>query len=178
MRKDYTLKDGRTLVLEQSKGEDAKEILDCMRKIGGETDFLLIDRRGIPLSIEQEAMFIEQLNSAPTCRMFTGRVDGKVVCVCDVKAPANKKVAHVGVIGISCLKEYWGLGIGSAMVSTLIDFAKETGVIKLLTLEVHEQNTRAQKLYEKFGFEVVGSHKGKFFVNGNYYDDILMDLSL
>ena len=82
------------------------------------------------------------------------------------------------VPGQRYLKEYWGLGIGSAMVSTLIDFAKETGVIKLLTLEVHEQNTRAQKLYEKFGFEVVGSHKGKFFVNGNYYDDILMDLSL
>ena len=36
--------------------------------------------------------------------------------------------------------------------------------LSFLTLEVRESNVRARKLYEKFGFKIVGERK-------NYYDN-------
>lgn len=32
------------------------------------------------------------------------------------------------------------------------------------------------KLYGKYGFEKIGTHKNFFNIDGNYYDEILMDL--
>ncbi len=39
-----------------------------------------------------------------------------------------------------------------------------------------ERLNHAIKLYKKHGFVEVGIHKNFFNVNGNYYDEILMDL--
>ncbi|HAY19865.1 MAG TPA: GNAT family N-acetyltransferase, partial [Clostridiales bacterium] len=38
----------------------------------------------------------------------------------------------------------------------LIDFAKNSGGAKIISLEVRSDNRRAVALYEKFGFETIG----------------------
>lgn len=52
-------------------------------------------------------------------------------------------------------------GIGSALVETLVTYAKKNNLC-FLTLEVRESNKNARSLYEKFGFIKVGERK-------NYY---------
>ncbi len=49
-------------------------------------------------------------------------------------------------------------GIGSAVLTVLINTAKEKGC-SFLSLEVRKSNTPAIALYEKFGFENVGERK-------------------
>ena len=49
-------------------------------------------------------------------------------------------------------------GIGSLLLETLIDMAKETKRDNI-SLEVNEKNSAAVCLYEKYGFEVVGIRK-------------------
>ena len=49
----------------------------------------------------------------------------------------------------------WGLGIGSAMLNALIEEAAARGCDEVF-LEVRADNARAQRLYERFGFERVG----------------------
>ncbi len=65
----------------------------------------------------------------------------------------------------------------SAAMETLIVLAQEQSV-RTIELGVYAHNTRAQALYQRFGFEEVGRHKGRFFVNGRYDDEIMMDLYL
>ncbi|WP_366914654.1 GNAT family N-acetyltransferase [Clostridium sp.] len=55
-------------------------------------------------------------------------------------------------------------------------FAKYNDSIKNISLGVRASNQNAIKLYEKHGFEKIGTHKNFFYIDGKYHDEILMDL--
>ena len=176
---EHILKDGRTLILRDPTLDDAQEMIDYLKIVGGETDFLLADENGIEgLTLEGEQGWITSTLSAPNTKMFIGTIDGEIVLVCDVRAAGRPRIAHVGGIAISIKKAYWRLGIGSIAMQAMIDFAKNTHVLRTLSLEVREGNERAISLYQRFGFTEVGRHKGKINIRGTYYDEILMDLDL
>lgn len=52
---------------------------------------------------------------------------------------------------------YHSNGVGSSLIAKLEDMAREQG-FKHIWLGAWTENPRAQKLYEKIGFRVVGSH--------------------
>ena len=60
------------------------------------------------------------------------------------------------MVMIALLKEYWNLGIGTAMFQEMIRMAQERG-IERLELEVLEGNENAMRLYEKMGFRMVSA---------------------
>lgn len=176
---EYTLCDGRTLILRDPTLDDAQELMDFLKIVGSETDFLLADENGIEgLTLEGERSWITATLESPNTKMFVGTVDGEIVLVCDVRAAARSRIAHVGGVAISIKRAYWHLGIGSIAMRVMIDFAKETGFLRILSLEVREGNGRAIALYKRFGFVEIGRHKQKINVRGTYYDEILMDLDL
>ena len=176
---EYTLKDGRTLILRDPTLDDAQEMVDYLKIVGGETDFLLCDENGIDgLTLEGEREWITSTLSAPNTKMFVGTIGGEIVLVCDVRAAARKRISHVGGVAISIKRDYWRLGIGSIAMRAMIDFAKDTGALRTLSLEVREGNDRAISLYKRFGFVEIGRHKARINVRGTYYDEILMDLDL
>lgn len=67
------------------------------------------------------------------------------------------------ITNIAVHPEYREKGVGSALVSSLIEKSKEWGCTAL-TLEVRFSNIPAQNLYKKYGFENDGIRK-------NYYHD-------
>jgi len=176
---EHILKDGRTLILRDPTLDDAQEMVDYLKIVGGETDFLLADENGIEgLTLEGEKDWINGTLSAPNTKMFVGTIDGEIVLVCDVRAAGRPRIAHVGGVAISIKRDYWRLGIGSIAMQAMIDFAKSTNFLRTLSLEVREGNERAIALYKRFGFVEVGRHKARINVRGTYYDEILMDLDL
>ena len=176
---EHILKDGRTLILRDPILSDAQEMIDYLKTVGGETDFLLADENGIEgLTLEGEQVWITSTLTAPNTKMFVGTIDGEIVLVCDVRAGGRARIAHYGEVAISIKRAYWHLGIGSIAMQAMIDFARGTGSLRALSLEVHECNARAIALYSRFGFVEVGRHKGKINVRGTYFDEILMDLDL
>ena len=176
---EHKLKDGRTLILRDPTLSDAQEMIDYLKVVGGETDFLLADENGIEgLTLEAEQGWITGTLAAANTKMFVGTIDGEIVLVCDVRAAGRPRIAHVGGIAISIKRAYWHLGIGSIAMQAMIDFARRTGVLRALSLEVREGNNRAIALYKRFGFVEVGRHKARINVRGTYYDEILMDLDL
>ena len=147
--------------------------------VGGETDFLLMDENGIEgLTLAGEEEWIKNTLDTPNTKMFLGFVGDELVLLCDVRAALRKRVAHVAGIAISVKRDYWSLGVGSIAMRAMIDFAKSTGELRTLSLEVREGNERAIALYQRFGFVEAGRHKARINVRGTYYDEILMDLDL
>ena len=176
---EHLLKDGRTLILRDPTLADAQEMIDYLKIVGGETDFLLADENGIEgLTLEGEHGWIAGTLSAPNTKMFIGTIDGEIVLVCDVRAANRARIAQVGEVAISIKRAYWRLGIGTIAMQAMIDFARSTNFLRILSLEVREGNDRAISLYQRFGFVEVGRHKGKINIRGTYYDEILMDLDL
>ena len=51
-------------------------------------------------------------------------------------------------------QDYWGKGIATLVLDKIIDFSKKIHLSKL-TLEVHQDNLPAQRLYKKMGFVVI-----------------------
>ena len=78
------------------------------------------------------------------------RVVGAAVCVWSYSTFAG--APSVNLHDFSVLPEAQGRGVGSALLENLEHRARERGCAKL-TLEVHDSNDGAKRLYAKFGFE-------------------------
>lgn len=57
-------------------------------------------------------------------------------------------------------QEYHGMGVGKALIERVEEMAREQG-FRTLWLGVWEENLKAQKVYERMGFEKVGEHDFK-----------------
>ncbi|MBR4888117.1 MAG: GNAT family N-acetyltransferase, partial [Clostridia bacterium] len=104
---------------------------------------------------EDEKALFERVNASDSEAMLVCLVDGKVAGNCQIAWKKSIKTRHRAAVAIALLREYWNLGIGTAMFRELIDTARKNGV-EQLELEFVEGNERGKALYEKMGFVVVG----------------------
>lgn len=172
------LKDGTSLTLRKPLEDDAENIIKYLNTVGGESNNLLFGKGEFPLTVAQEKAYIEMINKSSNAFILLGIIKDKIVSIAQLSAPNRTRICHNSEIAISVKKSYWNLGIGSAVISELIRFAKDKKSIKTISLGVRESNSNAITLYEKYGFKKVGIHKDYFNIEGTYYDEILMDLYL
>lgn len=172
------LKNDKDLILRKATTEDAEKIIEYLNLVGGESDNLLFGKDEIKISIDQEKSIIKAANSSNNNLMLLGIIDDIIVSVSNIFVPNRKRIVHNSEIAISVRKDYWNQGIGTAVMSELINFAESNNIIKNITLGVNATNFNAIKLYENFGFVKIGCHKNYFNINGCYFDEILMDKQL
>ncbi|OTN88107.1 acetyltransferase [Enterococcus sp. 7E2_DIV0204] len=132
---------------------DAADILQALRIVGRETPYLVMDEKGMEMTPDEMSENLANLYESPNNVLMVALADGKVIGTASVKASAKKRMEHIGEIGISILKDYWGFGLGSLMMEELIEWAKESKVIRRLELTVQHRNQRAVHVYEKIGFK-------------------------
>ena len=160
--KQIKLKDGRTALLRSPREEDARQLLDLMWTVSGETDFLIRYPEEWDLTEEQERAWIHNVRESEDVCVIVCEVDGDLAGNCEVRFHKNIKLRHRGSIGIVLLRRFWGLGIGTAMFREMIRLGELREGILQLELEFVEGNTRAQALYEKMGFRVTGFRPNAF----------------
>lgn len=177
MEKNIVLRDGSVLQISRPRGENAAEILEYLKIVGGETHFLLMDEKGLGISGEREAKILEAAYVEPRGGMHFGKINREIACMFSLSCHPRRRLAHTGEIALSVRKKYWHIGVGSAIMEALIELAKEAS-LKNVELGVYADNERAIALYKRFGFEEIGRHRGRMCVDGEYYDEILMDLHL
>lgn len=177
MEKSVVLRDGSVLQIFRPRGENAAEILEYLKIVGGETHFLLMDENGLGISEEREAKILEAAYVEPRGGMHFGKINREIACMFSLSCHPRRRLAHTGEIALSVRKKYWHIGVGSAIMEALIELAKEAS-LKNVELGVYADNERAIALYRRFGFEEIGRHRGKMYVDGEYYDEILMDLHI
>lgn len=166
------------LVIEKARPEDAAELLNLLNTVGGETDNLTFGAEGVPVSVEEEAAFLTSLEHSTSSVMFVAKKDGRIVGNASFNGMTRERLKHRGEFGISVSKSEWGHGVGSKLLEAVIDFARNTAHAEIISLEVRQDNVRAIRLYEKYGFEKIGSFPGFFKINGEYIDFDLMNLYL
>lgn len=75
---------------------------------------------------------------------------------------------------IAVARDHWGTGLGATLLTELLSAASEFECGEVM-LECRVDNVRAQKLYERFGFEPIGFRRG-YYQPGNV-DALVMRLS-
>lgn len=161
--KQITLKDGRTAILKTPCIEDAEKLLNYIRTSCGETEFLVrYPEEWEGVTVVSEEKWIQSRRIASDSLVITCYIDGEIAGNCEINFQRGIKTAHRASVCIAILKDYWGLGIGTAMFREMIAFAEAQPQTELLELEVIEGNERAIALYEKFGFQIVGERPNAF----------------
>ena len=67
------------------------------------------------------------------------------------------------ITNVAVVEEHRRSGVGSMLIEAVLERAKQLN-IDIMTLEVRQSNYKAQGLYKKYGFEVIGTRK-------RYYSD-------
>ena len=176
--KRLTLSNGRGLTIRPAQKKDAPATLACINRVGGETDFLTFGGNQFPGSVADEKRFIQRMESAANSLMLLAEIDDQIVGVLTFEGGQTPRIQHTGEFGVSILQEYWGMGIGSQLLAALIEWARDTGIIRKINLRVHVNNLRAIKLYERFGFKVEGRISREYNVCGQFYDNLAMGLHI
>ena len=172
------LRDGRTVLFRTTEAADAEQLLALGKEIGAETDFLRVDENGFGDDAAREREWIENANRYERGGSFVGFVDGEPACLFGFEIDPNPRMNHSAEIGVCVKRAYWGIGIGPAIMETLIDVTKKRGDIQKLDLALRSDNLRAKALYERFGFKSAGIIPARFLIRGKYYDEERMYLFL
>ena len=150
------LKDGRMCVLRHAEPTDAEAFLAYFRTAHGETEYLTTYPDEAMHSAEEMAEKFAAKIDSPKDIEICAFVDGVLVgSAGNTIVSTREKVRHRAEFGISIVRDYWGLGIGSALTSAAIACARQAGFVQL-ELDVVADNTWAIALYEKYGFTEYG----------------------
>ena len=118
-----------------------------------------------------ERSYRYELTDNPAAQLFVAKLDdGTVVAYLGYWLIADE--VHISTFAVH--PEFRLNGIGEDLLGRALSDAQMKGA-QIATLEVRESNAAAISLYEKLGFEVVGSRKG--YYRDNNEDAILLTLN-
>ncbi len=172
------LTNNQLLLVREASAEDVRALLEYIEAISGESDFLSFGRDEFRLSESEERDVLLDYQRSTNKLYALGLIDSEIVSSLSFSAGSRPRIQHTGEFGMSVRKEYWGLGIGSAMLDTLLEWSRETGIIFKINLRVRTDNQRAIKLYERKGFVREGTICKEIRLDGKYYDHHWMGLEL
>lgn len=172
--KQFTLNNGMNIIVKTPEIEDAEKLLKFIKKVCGETDYLLSTPEDMNITKEQEELFIKNNLEGPNY-LLAVYSDNEIIGDCSLNFSKQIKLRHRGEIGIAIDKKYWGLGIGSILFEIMIQLAKEQKGIEQLNLAYLSNNKRGENLYKKYGFEITGiMPKALKQIDGSYADEVYM----
>ncbi|MBU7474761.1 GNAT family N-acetyltransferase [Lactiplantibacillus pentosus] len=131
---------------------DAAQLLALLAQLGRESNTFTVDDGIEELSETDEAEQIERISGTTTNVIFVAVLGDRLIGVSTVQASTDFSAAQ-GEVGVAVLKEFWGMGLGTALVEEILDWARNYSSFERLVLTVQLRNTRAAKLYQHLGFE-------------------------
>ena len=173
--KEITLKNGQLCTIKSPTQEDAEAMLSYLKQVCDESEFMGRYADEINLSVDEEKAFISAIISDPRRIMISAYIWQELVAYggFDAVSP-HERAKHRAGLGMAIKKEYWGLGIGTAILKALVESAK-SAEYEQLELEVITENDRALALYKKLDFTIYGTHEDSFkYRDGRYRASHLM----
>ncbi|MGI8867012.1 MAG: GNAT family N-acetyltransferase [Rubrobacteraceae bacterium] len=110
----------------------------------------------------------EGLHSLVAC------LEGEVIGTVSLSTNSRPRLRHTGNVALIVRDDFQGKGVGSAMMEAVLDLADNWLGLRQVSLNVFVDNAAAIALYEKFGFEIEGTHRQDAFRDGVYVDSYSM----
>lgn len=101
-------------------------------------------------------------------------VDGDVVATAGLQLNTRPRRRHVAELAIVVRDDWQGHGVGTALMTALMDLADRWLNVERIELTVFTDNEAAIALYRRFGFEVEGTFRRYAFRDGVYADALAM----
>lgn len=173
--REFASKQGAKLRVRTATLEDAPALIACAKRVMAEGRFAVTEAEEFDLTEQQEQDWIQRHLDTPTSLVVVAEVAGQVVGYLDFSCGQRQRIAHRGALAMLVVEECRSVGVGSALLQTLIDWASEQPAVEKLGLAVFANNERAIGLYRKFGFVEEGRRYREIKTGpAEYVDDLLM----
>ena len=162
---------------------DAAVVLEYLKVLAEEPDIPLNLEPGcVKVSVAEEEKLLAGILEADNAiyRLAEAEAGGEIIGILSCRGltrmMAPQLVRHVAELGLSVRRDWRGRGVGTALMEDAIAWARATGFITRLQLEVYTTNTGAIRLYERLGFVHEGRRRHAIHRRGKYIDTYIMAL--
>ncbi len=173
------LKNGETITIREAQVSDAAEFIVTAKEYIEESEFIPCVKGEFAPTIEEEEKwiqsFLDQENSILLVAVYKGQIIGNI----DISGLQRKIMYHTARLGMGMLSEWRNLGVGSALLSNAIEWARSNSPLEIIYLEAYANNNAGLALYKKYGFAESGKRKDIFKTDDTtYIDEIIMTLEI
>ncbi len=153
---------------------DAEAISSIWEVICAERKFTAINK---PFTPQQEREYISSLSDREG--IFIAEIEKQIIAFqsLDLWAKFTDSFDHVGQIGTFILPKWRRIYIGRQLTNYTFRFARMNGYEKII-IYVRAQNTGAINFYKNLGFIHKGVLTEQVKIDGQYEDEIFMELFL
>ena len=127
-------------------------------------------------SYEEEKTRDEAFWRSRTQGAIVAFINDEAVGLISYKDEERLKTKHKsGIYSVFVNPKYRGYKIGSQLLEEALHQIEQNKAIIKINLSVVDLQKAAIKLYESMGFKVVGKLSKELLINGEYYDELLME---
>ncbi|MBN1660540.1 MAG: GNAT family N-acetyltransferase [Anaerolineae bacterium] len=171
--------DPARVIIREARPDDAEVMIAFVNTLAAERDIdILLMPGDFTLTVEEEAQTLAGYAAADNSLFLVAEIDGTIAGNLNCSGGKRQGTRHTATLGTSVVREWRGRGIGTLLMARAIDWARASGVVRRIELQVFARNARAIHLYEKFGFIVEGRHRQAVYRYGEYIDILTMALLL
>ena len=156
----YSDRNGDAYVIREGGESDGLALYEYKSKIFAETELLLQAPDDFESDPDREAIFLRRFRASQNSIYLIACRDQEIIGTLSLFGGPYRRTRHVAQLGMGVLQEYWGLGIGGALIDEAMSWATSNPLLSKIGLQVYDTNTRAIHLYHGKGFEKEGLLKG------------------
>lgn len=169
------IKTKEDILVRYPEPNDVEEMLKYINGLSKERTF--IRYQGEQETLESETKYLksrlEAIGNKKAVHLLAFS-NNKLVAATDIHM-MDKTEKHVGIFGISVIKDFRGKGLGKLLMELILKEAKsKISDIKIVTLGVYSTNDIAKSLYKKLGFIEYGMLPNGITRGGKFEDAVLM----
>ncbi|MHC4388942.1 MAG: GNAT family N-acetyltransferase [Planctomycetota bacterium] len=173
--KEHELKTGEKLLVRAAVPEDAEALLEHARVILTEDLYNVTTLEEFDMTVEKEREWIQKHIDHPAQIVLAAELGGCIVGGLGLENHSRKRLQHYGTLHMGVHPQHRGKGVGTALLQSLIDWAKGNPTIEKLCLMVFATNQPAIGFYRRMGFVEEGRRARHVRIaDGGYVDVILM----
>ena len=160
--------DPKDVIIRTPRITDANDLYVCF-------SHPLVARTTLQLPSQEIGLTQQRLKTVnKKLHRFVAEVHEKAIGSITLYQSDSPRTAHVAGLGMMVHPAYWGKGIGSQLMSAVIDLADNWLNVSRIELEVNTDNLAGIRLYKRYGFEIEGTKKWHAFGDGRLADSHFM----
>ncbi len=175
-------------IIREAKAADVQGVIKYMKELSDEPGLYIGFEPGeFDPTVEGELSWIEDHAKADNSIILLAVAtdsekekwdleDGEMVGLMNCWGGSRRATKHETTLGITVKAGWRGHGIGTRLMLAAIAWARASGVVKRVQLEVVAENVEARKLYETLGFVAEGLRKRAFWKQERWMDSVVMGL--
>ncbi|MDX2248493.1 MAG: GNAT family N-acetyltransferase [Bacteroidia bacterium] len=152
---------------------DAEAYLDLLSSIESESPYALLEPGERRTTIREQMAEIEAILARDNQTILVVEDGADLVGWLGAFGETYRRVEHNVLLGVGVHENYRRRGIGTWLFTEIEKWAWDQN-IRRMELLVLTQNKPAISLYRKMGFQIEGTKRESYLLNGEYLDEYLM----